>query len=49
MSTVNNVISNVMPIIWAAIALLEWMAAEEKEDKIYAAVVSAIPETAKRA
>lgn len=35
MSTVNNVISNVMPIIWAAIALLEWMAAEEKEDKIY--------------
>lgn len=39
MSTVNNVISNVMPIIWAAIALLEWMAAEEKEDKIYAAVM----------
>lgn len=35
MSTVNNVIA----IIWAAIALLEWMAAEEKEDKIYAAVM----------
>lgn len=35
MSTVNNVISNVMPIIWAAIALMEWMTAEEKEDKIY--------------
>ena len=39
MSTVNNVISNVIAIIWAAIALLEWMAAEEKDDKIYAAVM----------
>lgn len=39
MSTVNNVISNVIAIIWAAIALLEWMVAEEKEDKIYAAVM----------
>lgn len=37
MSTVNNVISNVMPIIWAAIALMEWMTAEEKEDAIKAA------------
>lgn len=39
MSTVNNVISNVMAIIWAVIALSEWILAEEKEDKIYAAVM----------
>jgi hypothetical protein len=39
MSTVNNVISNAIAIIWAVIALSEWMAAEEKEDKIYAAVM----------
>lgn len=39
MSTVNNVISNVMSIIWAAIALSEWILAEKKEDKIYAAVM----------
>lgn len=39
MGTVNNVISNGMPIIWATIALSEWIAAEEKEDKIYAAVM----------
>lgn len=48
MSTVNNVISNVMPIIWAAIALLEWMAAEEKEDKIYAAVMMILAMAARR-
>ena len=48
MSTVNNVISNVMPIIWAAIALLEWMAAEEKEDKIYAAVMMILAMVARR-
>lgn len=30
MSTVNNVISNVMAIIWAVIALSEWILAEEK-------------------
>lgn len=35
MSTVNNVIA----IIWAVIALSEWILAEEKEDKIYAAVM----------
>lgn len=35
MSTVSNVIA----IIWAAIALSEWILAEEKEDKIYAAVM----------
>ena len=45
---VNNVISNVMPIIWAAIALLEWMAAEEKEDKIYAAVMMILAMVARR-
>lgn len=39
MSTVNNVISNVTAIIWTVIALLEWILAEEKEDKIYAAVI----------
>ena len=39
MSTVNNVISNVMATIWAVIALPEWILAEEKEDKIYAAVM----------
>jgi hypothetical protein len=39
MSTVSNVISNVIAIIWAAIALSEWILAEEKEDKIYAAVM----------
>ena len=48
MSTVNNVISNVMPIIWAAIALLEWMAAKEKEDKIYAAVMMILAMVARR-
>lgn len=52
MSTVNNVISNVIsnviPIIWAAIALLEWMAAEEKEDKIYAAVMMILAMVARR-
>lgn len=48
MSTVSNVISNVMPIIWAAIALLEWMAAEEKEDKIYAAVMMILAMVARR-
>lgn len=35
MSTVNNV----MAIIWAVIALSEWILAEEKEDKIYAAAM----------
>ena len=35
MSTVSNVIA----IIWAVIALPEWILAEEKEDKIYAAVM----------
>jgi hypothetical protein len=35
MSTVSNVIA----IIWAVIALSEWILAEEKEDKIYAAVM----------
>lgn len=39
MSTVSNVISNVIAIIWAVIALSEWILAEEKEDKIYAAVM----------
>ena len=39
MSTVSNVISNVISIIWALIALSEWILAEEKEDKIYAAVM----------
>lgn len=39
MSTVSNVISNVIAIIWAVIAWLEWILAEEKEDKIYAAVM----------
>lgn len=39
MSTVSNVISNVIAIIWALIALSEWILAEEKEDKIYAAVM----------
>lgn len=39
MSTVNNVISNVIAIIWATIALSEWILAEKKEDKIYAAVM----------
>ena len=35
----SNVISNVIAIIWAVIALSEWILAEEKEDKIYAAVM----------
>lgn len=48
MSTVNNVISNVMPIIWAAIALMEWVTAEEKEDKIYAAVMMILAMVARR-
>lgn len=39
MSTVNNVISNAIAIIWATIALTEWILAEKKEDKIYAAVM----------
>ena len=30
MSTLNNVISNVLAIIWAVIALSEWILAEEK-------------------
>lgn len=30
MSTVNNVISNVIAIIWATIALSEWILAEKK-------------------
>ena len=39
MSTVNNVISNVMAIIWAVIALSAWILAEDKEAKIYAAAM----------
>nr|DAL11856.1 MAG TPA_asm: hypothetical protein [Caudoviricetes sp.] len=34
-----STVSNVMAIIWAVIALSEWILAEEKEDKIYAAVM----------
>lgn len=48
MSTVNNVISSVMPIIWAVIALSEWILAEEKEDKIYAAVMMILAMVARR-
>lgn len=48
MSTVNNVISSVMPIIWAGIALSEWILAEEKEDKIYAAVMMILAMVARR-
>lgn len=48
MSTVNNVISNVMATIWAVIALSEWILAEEKEDKIYAAVMMILAMVARR-
>ena len=48
MSTVSNVISNVMAIIWAVIALSEWILAEEKEDKIYAAVMMILAMVARR-
>jgi hypothetical protein len=48
MSTVSNVISNVIAIIWAAIALSEWILAEEKEDKIYAAVMMILAMVARR-
>lgn len=48
MSTVNNVISNVIAIIWAVIALSEWILAEEKEDKIYAAVMMILAMVARR-
>ena len=34
-----STVSNVMAIIGAVIALSEWILAEEKEDKIYAAVM----------
>lgn len=34
-----STLSKVMAIIWAVIAFVEWMLAEEKEDKIYAAVM----------
>ena len=48
MSTLNNVISNVLAIIWAVIALSEWILAEEKEDKIYAAVMMILAMIARR-
>lgn len=48
MSTVSNVISNVIAIIWAVIALSEWILAEEKEDKIYAAVMMILAMVARR-
>nr|DAF56396.1 MAG TPA: hypothetical protein [Myoviridae sp. ct0Qb19] len=48
MSTLNNVISNVLAIIWAVIALSEWILAEEKEDKIYAAVMMILAMVARR-
>lgn len=48
MSTVSNVISNVIAIIWAMIALPEWILAEEKEDKIYAAVMMILAMIARR-
>lgn len=44
MSTVSNVIA----IIWAVIALSEWILAEEKEDKIYAAVMMILAMVARR-
>ena len=48
MSTVSNVISNVIAIIWAVIAVSEWILAEEKEDKIYAAVMMILAMVARR-
>lgn len=48
MSTVSNVISNVVSVIWATIALLEWLTADEKEDKIYAAVMMILAMIARR-
>ena len=48
MSTVSNAISNVIAIIWAVIALSEWILAEEKEDKIYAAVMMILAMVARR-
>lgn len=48
MSTVSNVISNVVSIIWAVIALSEWILAEEKEDKIYAATMMILAMIARR-
>lgn len=48
MSTVSNVISNVVSIIWAVIALSEWILAKEKEDKIYAAVMMILAMIARR-
>lgn len=48
MSTANNVISNVVSVIWAVIALSEWILAKEKEDKIYAAVMMILAMIARR-
>ena len=44
----SNVISNVIAIIWAVIALSEWILAEEKEYKIYAALMMILAMVARR-